>query len=48
LKAWVDDNPQNKFGRHEYKLAEFGLSVDQLKPVFERYLSRFDVEPEGL
>lgn len=48
LQAWVDDNPQNKFGKHEYKLAEFGLSVDQLKPVFERYLSRFDVEPEGL
>jgi hypothetical protein len=47
IQAWVDDNPQNKFGVHEYKLAQFGLSKAQLAPNFERYLSRYDVEPEG-
>jgi hypothetical protein len=28
-------------------LAEFGLSVEKLAPMFERYLSRYEVEREG-
>ena len=48
IQAWVDDNPQNKFGKHEYKLAQYGLSVEKLAPLFERYLSRYDVAPEGV
>jgi hypothetical protein len=48
MRAWLDDNPQDRFGRHEYKLEQFGLSVDGLMPMFERYLARFDVEREGL
>ncbi len=47
IQAWVDDNPQDKFGRHEYKLAQYGLSKEQLEPMFERYLSRYDVAREG-
>ena len=47
MSAWLADNPQDKFGRHEYKLAQYGLSVEKLAPVFERYLSKYDVEREG-
>lgn len=47
VQGWVDDNPQNKFGKHEYKLAQYGLSMAQLEPLFERYLSRYDVAREG-
>jgi hypothetical protein len=47
IQRWVDDNPQNKFGKHEYKLAQYGLSKEQLEPLFERYLSRYDVAREG-
>jgi hypothetical protein len=47
MQGWIDDNPQNKFGKHEYRLGEFGLSVEKLAPMFERYLSRYDVEREG-
>lgn len=47
IQKWVDDNPQNKFGKHEYKLAQYGLSKEQLEPLFERYLSRYDVAREG-
>lgn len=47
MQAWLDDNPQDKFGRHEYKLAQFGLDTDAVRDVFERYLSRYDVEKEG-
>lgn len=48
MRAWIGDNPQDKFGKHEYKLARFGLSPQLLRPLFERYLSRYDVEPEGV
>lgn len=47
IQAWLDDNPQNKFGKHEYKLAQYGLSLETLEPMFERYLSRYDVAKEG-
>jgi len=47
VQEWLDDNPQDKFGRHEYKLAQFGLSKEALEPMFERYLSRYDVAREG-
>jgi hypothetical protein len=47
MKAWLDDNPQGKFGKHEYKLEQYGLSMDKLTPVFERYLSKYDVASEG-
>ena len=47
MQAWLAENPQGKFGRHEYRLSEFGLSVEQLAPGFERYLSRYDVAREG-
>lgn len=47
MQAWLDDNPQRKFGKHEYKLAQYGLSKEMLEPLFERYLSEYDVEPEG-
>ena len=43
----MDDNPQDKFGRHEYKLAQYGLSKEALEPLFERYLSRYDIAREG-
>jgi hypothetical protein len=47
MQAWLDDNPQGKFGKHEYKLGEFGLTPEKVRASFERYLSEYDVEPEG-
>ncbi len=47
MRAWLADNPQQKFGKHEYRLAEFGLTPEALRPRFERYLSRYHVEAEG-
>ncbi|QIG80834.1 sulfotransferase family protein [Stakelama tenebrarum] len=47
MQAWLDDNPQNKFGKHAYKLDQYGLTVEDLAPKFERYLSRYDVAREG-
>ena len=47
IRKWVDDNPQDKFGRHEDKLDQFGVTKAGLEPLFERYLSRYDVAREG-
>lgn len=47
MTKWINDNPQDKFGRHEYKLAQYGLTPDQVRGKFERYLSRYEVEAEG-
>ncbi|MDB5968656.1 MAG: sulfotransferase family protein [Hydrocarboniphaga sp.] len=47
MATWINDNPQDKFGRHEYKLAQYGLTPDQLRKMFERYSSRYQVEAEG-
>lgn len=47
MRAWLAENPQDKFGRHEYRLAQFGLTPQALAPLFERYLARYEVEREG-
>jgi Sulfotransferase family len=47
MRAWLADNPQDKFGRHEYKLAQYGLTPQAVRSMFERYLSEYEVESEG-
>ncbi|MCJ1961661.1 sulfotransferase family protein [Novosphingobium mangrovi (ex Hu et al. 2023)] len=47
MTRWLAANPQDKFGRHEYKLAQFGLDEASLRPEFGRYLARYDVAREG-
>jgi len=47
MSAWLAENPQGKFGQHEYQLAEFGLSVDSLKPYFDDYRATYNIESEG-
>jgi len=47
MRAWLADNPQDKFGRHEYQLAKFGLTPEMVRPRFARYLARYNVEREG-
>jgi hypothetical protein len=47
MRLWLADNPQEKFGKHEYKLAQFGLTPEKVRGMFERYLSEYEVEHEG-
>jgi hypothetical protein len=47
MQRWIDDNSQNKFGKHEYRLAEFGLTAREVEVQFERYLAKYDVAREG-
>jgi hypothetical protein len=47
MQRWIDDNPQNKFGKHEYRLAEFGLTAQDIESQFERYLAKYSIAREG-
>ena len=47
MQSWLDDNPQNKFGKHEYKLDQYGLTTGQVRDAFEPYSNRYTVESEG-
>jgi hypothetical protein len=47
MRTWLADNPQGKFGKHEYALAQFGLTPDKVRSMFDRYLSSYQVEAEG-
>lgn len=44
---WLVANPQAKFGRHDYGLEQFGLSVEAVQPLFAEYLDRFELEREA-
>jgi hypothetical protein len=46
MQAWLDRNPQDRFGARPYSFEQFGLERRQLEPVFEEYLATFDVELE--
>jgi Sulfotransferase family len=47
MVRWLDEHPQNLFAPNKYTLDEYGLSVEQLEPIFAEYLATFDIEPEG-
>jgi len=47
MSKWIADNPQQKFGKHEYKLAQYGLTPEKVRGMFERYLSSYQIEAEG-
>jgi len=47
MQAWIDVNPQGKFGKHAYKLDEYGVTKEELEPIFADYLSQYDIEREG-
>ena len=47
MRGWLAENPQGKFGKHEYNLARFGQSKETLQPLLADYLDRYEVEREG-
>jgi hypothetical protein len=47
MRQWLTANPQDRFGSRPYSLDEYGLTREQLEPVFADYLAAFDVELEA-
>jgi hypothetical protein len=47
LAAWTEANPKGKRGRHEYRLADYGLDAAAVGAVFADYRRRFDIKSEA-
>lgn len=45
MQRWLASNPQGRFGKHEYALAQWGFDVPALQPYFADYL---DAHPRAL
>ena len=41
---WLKEHPQDHYGVNRYTLDEYGLTVDELEPLFAEYLDTFDIE----
>jgi len=46
MLEWLGRHPQDRFGVHQYSLEEYGLTKADLMPVYDEYLSAFDIELE--
>jgi sulfotransferase family protein len=47
MQNWLAEHPQDRFARNAYTLDQYGLTVEQLQPIFAEYLDTFDIELEG-
>ena len=47
MQAWMEENPQDRFGRHRYTVDQFGLDADELREQFAGYVERYQVPSEG-
>ena len=47
MRAFLDQNPQNKHGAHHYSLAEFGLTAEAVRDRLRFYIERFDLSAGG-
>lgn len=46
MRAFIDDNPQDKHGRHTYSESDFGIDPGDVREQFKRYIQHFDLKPE--
>tara|TARA_R110000823_G_scaffold91174_10_gene201201 strand:- start:6215 stop:7447 length:1233 start_codon:yes stop_codon:yes gene_type:complete len=46
MQAFLAENPADKHGKHEYKLADTGLELDYLRGIFSNYEQFFDIPRE--
>jgi hypothetical protein len=41
LRAFAAENPEGKHGKHDYRLAEYGLDEERVRARFARYLAQY-------
>ena len=46
LRRWIAANPKGQRGRHDYRLADYGLEADAVNAGFAQYRSRFAIPLE--
>jgi hypothetical protein len=47
MLGWLERNPRNRFGHRPYSLDTYGLTRNDLEPVFADYVSAFGIELES-
>jgi hypothetical protein len=47
MQAFLEDRPQDLFGRHHYDPADFGWTYPGLGEEFEDYTKRYHIETAG-
>jgi len=47
LAGWIEANPKGKRGKHEYRLADYGLDAGDVDGAFAPYRERFGIERDG-
>ena len=49
MSGWLAKQPaRTALGRRTYALDTYGVTVADLEPIFDGYLSAFDIELEGV
>ncbi|XP_013414634.1 uncharacterized protein LOC106176694 [Lingula anatina] len=44
MKAYIKENPQNKYGRHHYDLETYGLKEEEIFEKFRDYIEYFNIQ----
>jgi Sulfotransferase family len=47
MERFLAENPQGKWGRHKYSLADFGLQPETIDEQFRFYTERYDMDARG-
>ena len=42
MAQFIRDNPQAKHGKHDHRLADYGLTADQVRDRMKSYLNAFE------
>lgn len=46
MHEWMNINPQNKFGKHNYRIDSFGMTEDDIDSMFGDYIKKFNIPLE--
>ena len=46
ITSYLEQKPKDKFGKHEYSLAEYGLDEAMIHNAFAAYIEHYGIEPE--
>jgi hypothetical protein len=46
MRRWLATHAQHRFGKHRYSLSEFGLEIEDLRPLFDGYVGEYAVQLE--
>jgi hypothetical protein len=47
MQAMLADNPKGKHGKHEYSLADYGLTAEGVREHFRDYVEKFQIPTKG-